>query len=245
MDEKPLRLILPVCVVLLMLASPVSAQSDGGASLSIRFVNGATQFHVGEVIPIELAFSASVSDTYDMSTRNYDRSGRTDMESFHVTPSGRDPLHRYYSNGVFMGGGFGSSRLLTSEPAIMREDLNEWLALDQPGYYTLYVTTRRISRRAAIRSEAVELRSNALEFEVVPADSAWQDSVLRSAMSVLDNTDSADEAKQAAMRSLRFVDSPASVTELVRQMSFLRGDAGSAEPGWRGPSTRVSSCVKW
>jgi hypothetical protein len=218
MSLKSLRLILPACVAFLILADAGSAQT---VSLTIRFANGATQFHVGEVIPIELAFSASVSETYDMSTRNYDRSGRLDMESYHVTPLGRDPLHRYYSNGAFMGGGLGSSRVLTNEPTIMREDLNEWVALDQPGHYTLYVTTGRVSHRAATKSEAIELRSNSLEFEVMPADPTWQEGVLRSAVSALDNADSADEQKNGAIRSLRFLDSPASVTELVRQMSKL------------------------
>ena len=40
-------------------------------------------------------------------------------------------------------GGLGSSRVLSSEPEIMREDLNEWVALDKPGHYLLYVSLRR------------------------------------------------------------------------------------------------------
>jgi hypothetical protein len=69
------------------------------------------------------------------------------MEQFHVTPSGRDPLANYYGIGGYMGGGLGSSQVLNNEPVIMREDLNEWVALDEPGHYTLTVTTTRISRR--------------------------------------------------------------------------------------------------
>ncbi len=221
MGVKPLRLVLKACVAILMLADKGFAQPDNGISLTIRFADGTTQFHVGEVIPIELAFSASVSDTYDMDTRNYDRSGRLDLEHFHVTPAGRDPLHNYYSAGAFMGGGLGGSRVLTSEPAITREDLNEWVAIDQPGHYALYVTTGRISRRGTTKNEATEVRSNSLEFDIGPADPVWQEVVRSSAASVLDNAGSTNEQTNAAIRTLRFLDSPSSVTELVRQMSKL------------------------
>jgi hypothetical protein len=74
-----------------MLTAPGLAQPDHGASLTIRFAKGTSQFHVGEVISVELAFSASVADAYDMNTASYDRSGRLDVEHFHVTPAGRDP----------------------------------------------------------------------------------------------------------------------------------------------------------
>jgi len=112
------------------------AQQDSGVSLTIRFVDGTNRFHVGEVVPIELLFRASISNTYDMEMRNYDRSGRLNIEQFHVTPPGRDPLQNYYSIGGFMGGGLGGPRELSNEPQIMHEDLNEWVALDQPGHYS-------------------------------------------------------------------------------------------------------------
>src|SRR5256885_10447758 len=51
---------------------------------------------------------------------------RLNIEAFHVTPPGRDPLERYYSTGAFMGGGLGGARELSSDPQVMREDLNEW-----------------------------------------------------------------------------------------------------------------------
>jgi hypothetical protein len=55
-----------------------------------------------------------------MEMRNYDRSGRLNIEAFHVTPPGRDPLERYYSTGAFMGGGLGGARELSSDPQVMR-----------------------------------------------------------------------------------------------------------------------------
>jgi hypothetical protein len=111
---------------------------------------------------------------YDMEMRNYDRSGRLNIEGFHITPPGRDPLERYYFTGKFMGGGLGGARQLSSEPQVIREELNEWIALDKPGHYSLYVTSGRATRRTQSKAEHIELRSNDLEFNVVAADAAWQ-----------------------------------------------------------------------
>ena len=204
-------------IVLFAVASRAFLQTEA-ASLTIRFAGGMNTFHVGEMIPIELSFTASVPDAYDMSNRNYDRSGRLDMEQFHVTPPGRDPLANYYANGAFMGGGLGSSRVLIEEPQVTQEDLNEWVALDEPGHYTLYVTTHRVSRRGPTKDEPLELRSNSLEFDVIAADSKWQDQRLAAATSVFDSTVSTEEERREAIRTLRFLDSPRSIQELARQM---------------------------
>jgi hypothetical protein len=83
--------LLRLTLTALMLALPLYAQQDSGVSLTIRFADGTSRFHVGEVISIELSFKASIPDTYDMEMRNYDRSGRLNIEHFHVTPPGRDP----------------------------------------------------------------------------------------------------------------------------------------------------------
>src|SRR5712692_1852107 len=155
---KPLRLTL----TLLILVVPLAAQQESGVSLTIRFANGTSRFHVGEIIPIELSFKASSPDVYDMEMRNYDRSGRLNIEQFHVTPPGRDPLERYYSIGGFMGGGLGGSRARSNEPQTMREDLNEWVAVDKPGHYSLYVASDRVTRRTPGKDEPVPLRSNSL-----------------------------------------------------------------------------------
>jgi len=98
----------------------------------------------------------------------------------------------------------------------MLDDLNEWVALDRPGHYFLYVTSGRVSRRDATKSEPVEMRSNSLEFDVVDADPAWQQQTLGSATATLNMESSTAEEKNAALRTLRFLDTPASVQELVQ-----------------------------
>jgi hypothetical protein len=61
--------------------------------------------------------------------------------------------------------------------------LNEWVALDDPGHYTLYVTTGRVSRRGPTKDEPLQLRSNSLEFDVVAASPEWQEQTLAAAVS--------------------------------------------------------------
>ena len=207
-------------LVLFLFAAAARAQQPDSASFTIRFSQPATQFHVGETIPIDLLFSSSLPDTFGMSTRSYDRSGRLDEEKFHVTPQGRDPLRRYYDGSAMFGGGLSGVVTLTSEPHVLHEDLNEWVALDHPGHYTLYVTTTRIfTQQEDSRNGPIELRSNSLDFDVVAADPAWLQQSLFTAQSILDNPSSTGEEKTAALRTLRFLDSPASVRELIRQLA--------------------------
>ena len=220
---KPLRLIFAA----LILASPLLAQNESGVSLTIRFADGTHRFHVGEIIPVELSFKASIPDMYDMEMRNYDRSGRLNIEGLQVTPPGRDPLERYYSTGAFMGGGLGGPRELSNEPQVMHEELNEWVALDKPGHYSLYVTSGRVTRRTPSKAEPVELRSNDLEFDVVAADAAWQQQTLSTAVATLNMASSTEDERTAALRVLRFLDTPASVHELVVRLG-TRGDRS----GW-------------
>ena len=219
MGTQPSSSIRKLLIVIVVITGRAFSQGEA-ASLTIHFASGTSAFHAGEVIPIELSFTAS-PEAYDLDTRNYDRSGRLNMEQFHVAPPGRDPLANYYDNGVFMGGGLGGSRVLSSEPQVMEEDLNEWVALDDPGHYTLYVTTGRVSRRGPTKDEPLQLRSNSLEFDVIAASPEWQEQTLAAAVSVLDSAASTDDEKREAIRTLRFLDSPGSIRELARQMGNL------------------------
>src|SRR5579864_7402354 len=131
--KAPLRLACSIIVALYYASLPSQDAPDSAVSLTIRFANGTSQFHIGEIIPLELAFSASTPRTFEMSTRSYDRSGRLDLEQFHVTPAGRDPLFNYFVGGVnrvFMGGGLFNVVYFAQNPQLMTEDINEWVAID-------------------------------------------------------------------------------------------------------------------
>jgi hypothetical protein len=97
---------------------PLCADQDKDVSLVIRFANGSHEFKVGQVIPLELVFSASTPNIYRFNTASYDRSGRLEMEQFEVTPAGRDPLYSYCHDPmrVFERGSLYSIMPLGKEP---------------------------------------------------------------------------------------------------------------------------------
>jgi hypothetical protein len=221
-------------------APEMASQQNSGATLTIRFADAGSRFHVGEVIPLELSFSASAPDTFQYSNANYDRSGRLDMEQFHVTPASRDPLRNYYSTlQMIIGGGLSSSGVLKDTAYVIHEQLNEWIAPDRPGHYSVYVTSGRVNHMGADRCGPMMLQSNSLEFDVVEADAAWQQETLSSAMAILRNDSGTAEQKAAAVRVLRFLDSPGSIRELVSLLGIyaerghwdeIAGLAGSRNP---------------
>ncbi len=49
-----------------ILASPLFPQGETGPSLTIRFVDGTSRFHVGEVIPVELSFKAAAAHGFEL-----------------------------------------------------------------------------------------------------------------------------------------------------------------------------------
>lgn len=207
-------IILALCCALL----PAQDAPDSAVSLTIRFASGTSQFHVGEAIPIELSFSATAPRTFELNTRSYDRSGRLDLENFHVSPEGRDPLYNYFVGGVnrvFAGGGLYNIVYLGPDRYVMTEELNEWAVLEQPGHYSLYVTSSRVGRSGQSDTNPLHLKSNTLEFDIISADESWQQQTLAAAIAILDRRESTPEEKNAAMRALRFLDSPQSVHELV------------------------------
>jgi|GEM_PF-3051141 len=207
---------------LLLLALSSFGRQDTEASLTIQFVGGSSSFQIGQVIPIYLSFRASAGETYLFSTSSYDRSGRLNSERFEVSPAGRDPLHNYYHDplsGPFMMGGLFSVVYLRKEPRSLQENVNEWVVLDKPGRYTLRVSSGRVARRAEPANQPIVLTSNLLQFDVNYAGREWQEQTLAKARAQLDDPGASSEARAAGATALRFLDSPASVRELARQLT--------------------------
>ena len=66
---------------------PCSGSNSGpsDASLQLSLKDGRSSFREGEIITLQLAFASTAKEKYQLSTRNYDRSGRMDEESFCLT----------------------------------------------------------------------------------------------------------------------------------------------------------------
>src|ERR1700751_830957 len=75
------------------------------ARLTVSIPGGRTSFREGEIIPLELSFTSTVDERYRAESRNYDRSGRLNIEKYCLEPEARDPLADYFSTVMTMGGG--------------------------------------------------------------------------------------------------------------------------------------------
>ncbi len=86
-----------------------------------------------------------------------------------------------------IGGGISWILVLGDHPAVVRVELNEWFRFDEPGRYSVRVTTSRVSRmrkhgeatRHVVRLDRLE--SIRLFFNVVPAEPDWAAGKLRDA----------------------------------------------------------------
>jgi hypothetical protein len=66
------------------------AQNPEGLLFTVRLKDNKKQFHLGEVITLELSFAASKPDTFTLDAATYDRSGRLHSDGFaHATPRSR------------------------------------------------------------------------------------------------------------------------------------------------------------
>lgn len=196
-----------------------------GVGFTVRLKGGQTRFHPGEVVALELAFASSLPGTYQLNSISYDRSGRPEIDDFHLDPEDgtADPLGDYFDSGLFgfMGGGLHSYPELEAKPYVVNAELNEWVRFERPGRYRLYVTSHRVAplRRRADTDETTPVTSNVVEFEILPADPAWSKRALAEAVRALDSKDAGDD--RAACIMLRFLNTEAATRELVRR---LRGD---------------------
>src|ERR1700683_79232 len=80
-----------VALALYFLPVPASAQSallpSRDPQLTVTIRNNQSSFHIGEIIPLDLAFTSSLPNTYQLDTATYDRSGRLGEDQFVVDPS--------------------------------------------------------------------------------------------------------------------------------------------------------------
>src|ERR1041384_1812356 len=120
---------------LLLLAGvfPATAQTGSPVHLELKCAKSPCTFQIGEVIPIELSFTAAVPKDYQMNMASYDRSGRMRYERFHAAPEDgtHDPLRTYFAFGGFIGGGLTNFQFLSPEPVTIKLILNEWRSEEQ------------------------------------------------------------------------------------------------------------------
>lgn len=193
-----------------------ASQNPADISFNIRLEDDKKQFRQGEVIRLEMRFASSRAKTYRLDAATYDRGGRLKMDTFHIEPNTGfiDPLRDHLS---FLGGGLRGIPDLEEKPYLITYEINEWFWFEQPGKYRLYLTSPRVSRIGKQdESGGITLTSNAVEFEIVKAEAAWQKKELARIVNELDAKDP-KTARRSVCRALRFLGSKAAVPELVRR----------------------------
>lgn len=181
-----------------------SAVTD--VKFSIAIPGGRTSFREGEIIPLLLLFTSTANKRYWADNRNYDRSGRLDIETYCVEPDARDPLADYFRTGAFLGGGLSSEQQLSDKPFTATAELNEWRQ-PGPGHYRVYVVSYRVWRppdpneATPYGRVSITLRSNAIEFDVIKGDANWRAEQLQEATAAYQGATDAQQTQHAASAS--------------------------------------------
>jgi len=140
--------------MLVMLAAPAFASDNDSCAaessvpdvqFTLTLKDHGAVFEYGEIVPFVQSFTSRAKNRYWADVRNYDRSGRLDIETYCVEPEPPDPLASYFRSGCFFGGGLGSTHALDATPFTAEADLNEWRTLEA-GRYRVYAISHRVWR---------------------------------------------------------------------------------------------------
>jgi hypothetical protein len=197
-----------------------------------------SDYYLGELIELDLTFTATRPKAFLASggPRTGSRFGGM-SEEFAVFPAALavDPLAptRIRLNGN-VGGLWGGPEILSEKPFVVRLTLNEWLRFLKPGPYKVYAVSHRVKliedparlddyRRGLVAGKEVTLASNALTIHILTAPPGWAAERLAWARKTLaaPRTPSADARidRLRAFRTLRFLDTRESASELARHLS--------------------------
>jgi hypothetical protein len=207
---------------------------DPKIDFKVSVVGKRNEFHIGEIIPITLAFSSSVKNRYQLDEANYDRSGRMNCEQFKIIPpdGAVDPLADYFApDSVHIGGGLRNYSVLTKKPWTIELPLNEWVRFTKPGQYKLTVSSDRVEildRSSRYGTSPVSAVSNEITLKIVPSDPAWQREVLNHVVAKLNAPEPVqlktqkhgdpDTPRRELAETLRFLGTADAVHELVQQL---------------------------
>ncbi|HXR37839.1 MAG TPA: hypothetical protein VN776_02035 [Terracidiphilus sp.] len=173
---------------------------------------------MGESIKIEVSYSSQAEKKYYESFTSL--SPYREDVALHVSPTdGVLELRALHEGGV--GGSFlGSEGYLSQQPITQQLDLCEWYRFQKPGLYSVTFTNKQVSRVKSAEEggglEPLTLESNPVDFEILPADPAWDSAELSAIEQELNSAANSGERGQALQRLGR-LDTPASVHLMVQR----------------------------
>ncbi|MGA7925901.1 MAG: hypothetical protein WCA20_07890 [Candidatus Sulfotelmatobacter sp.] len=178
-----------LCAALMLAALPLDAQQDQ-AALSFQATNGQNTFHIGERIPLKLTFSSPNDTDYLIAPLVRGRGDEFDCNRFEVVSPAAgwsDPLAMYFNQDLLQTGhGWSWPPLQKSKPVEASLDLNEWIRFDQPGDYTIRITSFCVSK---VQGPVRYSLSKTIKLQIVPSTPEWQNEKFKSIQSNLDLLD--------------------------------------------------------
>ncbi len=214
------------------------ASNPPGISFTVELVGRQTQFHVGELIPIEVVYRFDDTDPFringHLNQRMHER-----VEIFHVAPeSGTRPMSMSTLD-HYRSAGTSPHPPKRREAYRYRANLNQWRRFDKPGHYRFYDESARVWRAEAKKDVNAEndlrIVSNLVEIEITPASTEWQAEQLQKATQVLDlpvdQMAMSKSRRHVALQRLRYLDTEAATRELAGRYSGDDYDPESHEIG--------------
>ena len=224
-----------LCAALMLAALPLDAQQDQTA-LSLQVTNGQSTFHIGERIPLKLTFSSPNDTDYLIAPLVRGRGDEFDCNRFEVVSPAAgwsDPLEMYFKQDLIRTGhGWSWPPLQKSKPVEASLDLNEWIRFDQPGDYTIKVTSFCVSK---VQDAERYSLSKTIKLQIVPATREWQNEKLKSIQPNLDLLDQPAQQAQpgessqsqwerrgdlfeSAKADLKYLATPAAIDEMTYRL---------------------------
>ena len=244
-----------LCATLILAALPLSAQSDQ-AALSFQTTNGQSTFHIGERIQLKLTFSSPNDTEYLIAPLVRGRGNEFDCNRFEVVSPAAgwsDPLEMYFKQDIIrQGHGWSWPPLTRSKPVEALLDLNEWIRFDQPGDYTIKVTSVCVRKvQGAVRYS----QAKTIELQIVPATPEWQNEEFKSIQPNLDLFEQPGESSQSqwqrrselfksAIADLKYLATAAAIDEMTyrfRDKKYNFGDQCSMELMGLPPTMRETA----
>ena len=192
-----------------------------------------SQFYLGELIPLQLSFTSTQPNGFRANSRMQDRVGRMNgIEEFLVDPVAltEDPLRGLPGEGGGMGGLSGGPIVLSAKQCTFEKLLNEWIRFRKPGKYRVAIASHRVvqiadpakAEQISVLGAQVELVSNILTLDIIPAPTDWMKQQIAAAVKILDApVDPNGEARERRLKAgqtLRFLDSPEAAIELAKRL---------------------------
>ena len=253
---------------LLCCVNSAFAEAPPDLHFKLEVARSPAVYHLGERIVCKLSFSTTTPGKYGIDGAGPLKGTRGSVpETFTAIPNDGavDPyvdLSRQLGFG-YGGDIFSSYNKLSSQPYVVRTDLNPWLRFVRPGVYRLVAQSSRVSlftdHPSPTGADAVVVNSNEVKVTVLPADPAWIANEVSDIKNSLDSPLSSADQKTTAASRLRYLNTESSTAEMVRLLSETVGEPyhsaffeGLLESSWRktaiemlkqtihGPATRVS-----